>query len=207
MQQMFESYPGFHSIIPNTPTCYRDNAGSFIDFFIISDELTLQYQVIQTIPSFSDHLGIQLSVNLLTSNHEPTVIHGLFQYNYTKVKQLNTFLDREFVNLNIPIYHNHNHHELEQMATSIDKIFSEALHRFVPHIPNLNNKIMLSNSTIAIKRNIRSLIKKLPNRNYPTLLLKNNIKLLQNMYRNSLRFDIVNYYSGIIANTGQYHSP
>lgn len=127
---MFDSFPGFALIIPSTPTCYRDSYGSFIDFVVVSDELAVLCSNMQTIPSFSDHPGFSLPVNISLSKIDPNNVHGLYLYNYTKVKPLNTFLNCEHNKLNMPHKRNLKLYELELLTNNIDKSFSEAFHKY-----------------------------------------------------------------------------
>lgn len=193
----------FLPLFPPSPTCYRSIEGSFIDFFITSNSLNLHQSLIEVIPTFSDHSAIKLHT-VFTATH--TSINNnitIYSYSYANISSMNLFLEYKLKNLNISTNHNHSNGVLESIANSINDIFIEAIEKFVPTHGIPIGKILLSSRSLSLKSQCKNLHRKLIRNRFSqnTNQLKKQLSLLRNMFLNSIKSDISNYYKNFISKT------
>lgn len=190
------------TVFPKQPTCYRSESGSRIDFFVLSNDFRNESPGLEQNSSFSDHDAIILNISFEHegSNNE---LNRIYSYSYTKVKQLNKFIEEKIDDLKIPVDRNINKHELDSIATSIENIFREAIQQNVPVINVPNGKILLSQNSIILKRRLNKLSKALYNNQFVhnKCQIKREIKLIKTMYKNAVKSDLNNYYKNLINKT------
>lgn len=190
-------------IFSKTPTCYRSANGSYIDFFLVSPSLNITNDSISTYPSFSYHLAIKLDITFNNSPQSTNNNITLFSYSYVNISGINNFLLSELKKLQIPKNNNIGIADTDCMASSIENIFSEAIQTFVPQLKIPMGKILLSTQTLSLKTKYRNTLRKfLRNRLHPNAnFLYKQSCLMKNMYLNSVKHDISNYYKNFISKT------
>lgn len=146
---------------PDTPTCFRNSEGSFIDFFVCSKDIYNDNNGPCTkIESFSDHNAIRLKFEFNLNNNTAKPLTTIKTYNFTNIKKLNQFIENKISNLNILTGSNMQNGELNNVANSIENIFTEAIDKFVPTKQLSTGKIILSQQTLKLQAESKKLAEK-----------------------------------------------
>lgn len=205
LQNLF-IYSNFDISPTKFPTCFRAEEGSYIDFFIHRNAENFELSKVSNLASFSDHNAIKISINNATSN--TITIPKRKVFNFTRIKPLNRFVENKFNELNLPTNNNISNNEIDQCADSIERIFRESVEKYVPTTEDGPFKIRFSKNT----KLLLAQSKRLQRRIHRNLLLNisenrsihNELRLIQTALKNSVSFDIKNFYANKIADT-EYH--
>lgn len=198
---------GYNLFSPPLPTCFHAPDGSYIDKFMADATPPYPFSPIETIPSFSDHFAISMTVHC--PSLDLTVKSGfkLRQFNLVNVTRMNRFLEEELDALRIPTDADLPHGDLERISGQVSDIFSRAVDRFVPSTVVRTNGILLSFATLSVLRRYHSAQRRL-HRNIrrgtwsPTLdSIRVEIRLLRQMALNSIGCDLGHHYQNAMANT------
>lgn len=190
-----------------SPTCYRMPEGSYIDKFVVGSNLCCATSAVGSLPSFSDHWAIAMS--LFCSTFDLNVRNGfeLRQYGLTNVVGLNRFIERELDELGIPVAGNLAGGDLERLAVKMGEIFSEAADRFVPRKFVGSYGVILSAATRTIINKNRTLQRKYWRARStglwrPGLLaIGTEVKLTRQMMENAIARDLSDHYRRTLAET------
>lgn len=198
---------GYNLLSPSLPTCFHSPTGSFIDKFVTDGAPLFTFSPVDTIPSFSDHSAISMSLHCPVT--DLTIGNGftLKQFGLTNVSRLNRFLERELDALHLPTDGNLPIGDLEQLASRVSDVLSRAVDRFVPTTTVRANGVLLSFSTLAILRGYHSAQRRLY-RNIrrgtwlPSLnAIRTEVRLLRQMTLNAIGHDLGRHYRAAMANT------
>lgn len=190
------------AVFPKSPTCFRTPTGSYIDFFLTAPSLNLSNDRITTLPSFSDHFAIKLNIKF----HNSSDINNIpitYSYSYANLRKLNAFISTELKKLNLQTNQNIHSDEANKLSSAIENIFEAAIGNFVPQLKIPVGKILLSSQTITLKNKYKSATRRfLRNRLKANAnQLRSEANLIKNMYTNSVKMDLSNYYKKFISNT------
>lgn len=167
------------------PTCFRGETPSNIDFAIISDDIVVNNcNVLNSVPtlmSFSDHAAViySISSSKLIANKKSVIKN----FNNTKWPLFNAFIDDKISELNIPINSNMSTTSIDIFAEKLEKIFSEAVSKFVPNLEINCSAVNLSNQSKKLIQQKKSVLRKRHrNRNSPQYrIILNELRLLNSM--------------------------
>lgn len=168
---------------------------SFIDAFLISPNLCSSDSLVSTIPNtLSDHLAIQISIKLHSESEFRS--RELLAFNFTEVDRLNRYIETEFGDLIIPTNRSVSDEHLETISKSIENIFKNAIDKFVPRTKLPSNLICLSKHSLLLNKAYRNSSRKFYRNKFSPFadVLKDEMKHFRTMLRNSIRFDINNYF-------------
>lgn len=122
---------------PSIPTIVKSDHGSYIDKFILSGNFPFTYGNIEVIPSFSDHSAIMLTCHANVNEPSGTV-KTVKMFNFTKVKDMNRFLESELSKIDLPSDVNVSNRQLDDIADRIRLLFRQAVDTFVPNKHKIN---------------------------------------------------------------------
>lgn len=128
----------------------RSTEGSFIDFGFISTELNIintgtRKQLNSEL--FSDHAAIFLNINIEPVTKEPLYIKNYQQAKWTKMQ---SYINKEITKMNIPTQRNMSKNEINNHTEKVNKIYQDAINKFIPNIQINSNTIKLSNQTLKL---------------------------------------------------------
>lgn len=200
METFFVRNINIRPYFTQNPTCHRSKNGTWIDFFIITDDLNKQYSIGQSF-SFSDHDIVILKITFKNNVDSINYVREIHSFSYTNVGKLNAYLNEEFKNINILKNDNYINDVLESIVSRVDNLFIGATEKFVPKIRIPTSGITLSRQTIKLRKSFRSLSKKLSKNFFSAnyAFIKKEYVHLKNMYTNSIKFDIVNHFKYYIS--------
>ena len=185
-------------VIPTVePTFYRQETGTYIDFFITNvnhilfDQNYPNFAI--THESFSDHRAIEIII----STNQPTLKekYSILNFKKTNIPHFKSILDRESQDIQIPTNQNITNEEIEAFTLKITESIDRAVKNAVP-VQEIKNQ-----GTKQLPDNILQLIKKKNemrryyhnhryNSTLPTNLLKSQINNLEKIIR-----DLINVFS------------
>lgn len=188
---------------PASPTCFRAENGSFIDFFITNNTEHLHLSKVTNIPSFSDHTAIHINIINVHTNTISLTHRKIF--NFARIKPLNKFITEKFEDLNIPNNHNISNDEIDDITAKFESIFIEAVDGFVPTTTEDTFKIRFSQNTKILLAHSKRLQRRI-HRNFLIVSeinrgIHNELKLTKIALRNAVQQDVHNYYANEIANS------
>lgn len=184
------------------PTCHRTNSGSFIDFgFTIGEiKITNDYNI-KELPSaiFSDHSAIIFKIECTPNTKQTEIIKNYSQANW---KDMEKYVNEKIITVKIPTNNNINETQIEKYASEINKIYKEAIDKFIPNIKISDGLIVLSSQSQKLLKEKKTLQrKKFRNKftnNYNNIC--NDLKNLQIMIINSIKTDYSKHYENKIKN-------
>lgn len=192
---------------PIAPTCFHSMDGSFIDKFIFDGNMPCTYSAVQSVPSFSDHCGILLTIHCPAI--DLTIRNGfqLRQFHKVNAVRMNRFLEERLNELLIPTEFNLMHGDLESLAASVNDILVCAANRFIPTVFIRSGGVILSGHTRAAIRACHSKQRKLHRLHQmgawlPEILaMRGEIKLLRGMVFNAVSHDLGEHYRRRMSDT------
>lgn len=195
---------------PNKPTCYRSVHGSIIDHFILSNNFPIAFTATNIFDSFSDHFGIGMT--LFSEKNILSKYKKILLYDKTNITKMNKFILNGLNNINISSNKNIGVDEIDQITSGIGEIFNDSIDKFVPTTIIQNQNVNLSKQTLAIKRNLKNLYRKIKRNNLHFdghLEIIKNYKLLKICFINSYKTDVNTHFTKItqtIKKTNQVFS-
>lgn len=190
-----------------SPTCYRMPEGSFIDKFVVGGILNCTTSAVSSLPSFSDHCAIAMSLFCGTFDLDVKNGFELRQYGLANVVGMNRFIERELDELEMPVAGNLAGDDLEHLAGRMGEIFGEAAERFVPRKFVRSYGVILSATTRTIIDKNRSLQRKYWRARSaglwrPGLLaIGTEVRLTRQMMENAIARDLGDHYRRTLAET------
>lgn len=149
-------------VSPAKPSCHSNGTNSYIDFAILSDNLSLtNCDTNGKLPSdeiFSDHSVIYMQINcdnILTN--KPISIKNFKKTNWIN---FNKYVDGKINDLNIPVYRNMSRLEIDSVCLNIEHIFKNAIKNFVPEIKIPCGKVELSTKSTKLLKEKKNLMRK-----------------------------------------------
>lgn len=198
--------PGIKILNPTSPSCYRSPNGSYIDKFIIGNIRSTAISNVSVLPSFSDHFGISISINM-TLTAETRNGFTIRRFNFTQINPMNKFIERKTKQLVIPLNDSLENGDLETITTDFKKILEDSVKKYVPLAKIKTNKIMLSTQSLALQRESKKLQRKIhrlnPGLANAVLLseLRTKLSHCKKMVLGSIRSDIAKYYANMLTDT------
>lgn len=176
------------------PTCMRTAKGSHIDFGFISNSIEItnapNIRHLPNIP-FSDHAAIVLKLKI-----KPTTIEYIPIKNYKKTNwsRFNQFIETELNQIHVKTESNMTCDEIDSITNQITSLYNKAIDKFVPNIKIRNEPTQLSNQSLTLIREKKTLLrKKHRNRNKASYTrICSDVKLINIMIENSVKRDISN---------------
>lgn len=181
---------------PKDPSCSASENGSFIDFAILSDNITVtNCDINDKLPSkeiFSDHSVIFIEITCdKIKLIEPIKIKN---FKKTKWNKLNSFIDGKISDLKIPLYNNMSACQINNICLEIENIFKNAISLHVPEIKIQPQQVELSTKSLNLIREKKQLMRrKHRNRNNQNLnVIKSQLNILNQLLIKSISDDYKN---------------
>lgn len=185
----------FKVISAEAPTCYRSPSGSYIDHFILSNDLMNACNgKLVNLVKFSDHTGIGINseINFCELKKRPKSLRK--QYEKTNISEMNKFMEKRLELLCLPTSANLSVDGLETVTTGVQEIFKEATNKFVPS-SEIAYSFKLSRTTESILKEKHRLSRLLSRKRKAMAeqrvinKLNSSINIINVMLRNNLRHD------------------
>lgn len=202
--QLFELHQSseFKVISAEAPTCYRSQRGSFIDHFVLSNDLTERFEKkLSNLVQFSprDHTGISIHSDLAFAIEANNPILTRRLYNKANTSAINKYIECEFEKLVIPTNTNLIGSELDAIATELKRIFQFSVDKFVPttEVAYRYSISCASKSMLTEKHRLSRLLSRRSKANVndsSLVSIKSSINVLDIMLRNSLQTDRAKCY-------------
>lgn len=130
---------------PNNPTCVRANYESFLDLFIIYDNICVQFEPnnnkLTTLDFDSDRKAVVLII-ALNNKFVRNGKNATFNWNKGDNTKMNELIDSRLNELHLLISCNIENHQIDAAVAKLNEIFASAIHECVPTIEIKRNKLI-----------------------------------------------------------------
>lgn len=194
---------------PDDPTCFRIREGSFLDKFVNNIKCDFSMSRVSSLPSFSDHCGIIMTLHLGAFALNVRNGFTLKQYGRANIVGLNRFIEQRLRDLMMPTDSNLEDGDLEFIAGEISNTFGESITKFVPEKFVRTNGILLSDTAQALLHRSHSLQRKLwrgrrAGLSLPELTaVRTELTLVRQMSHNAISNELCRHYNRILAETAK----
>lgn len=180
---------------PNEPTCVRANSESYLDLFIIDDNIRVCFEPneskLTTLDFDSDHRAVEMKIYM---SEKMEINEKVLSFNWCKgdFAKMSEQIDRRLNELHLPIVSNIENNQIDEAVRKLNEIFITALHSCVPTLEfKKNTLIKLSQQSVKLlaeKKSVRRSYHRNKHSQHANAI-KCKLKLLANMTYNSIVAD------------------
>lgn len=199
---LFNTADTFNSkIVPTEePTCIRRASESYLDLFIMTDQITVlspyHNNKLEIFDFQSDHKGVIANIYL---EHEPETNTPATFYLWSNVNwdKVNLYINTKIEECKLPIQRNVSCNEIDKAVDNLNRLFSEIIIKFVPKLEIKNDSLiqlsMRSTKLIKQKKSLRRQAHR--NRHRQNINeIWSQIRCLNNMIYNSIVSDYKKFW-------------